>query len=101
MQNIFAIGKTCLGHEQADNVKCDKGVDNEKVEMSDRAKVEWKTKSKLDDINEILRKIQNIKNQHQRHLLNCFNSSDSTGSQDLKLHGKKGKNDPLIREAIK
>ena len=32
-QNIFAIGKTCLGHEQADNVKCDKGVDNEKVDM--------------------------------------------------------------------
>ena len=39
-QNIFAIGKPCLGHEQADNVKCDKGVDNETVEMVDHAKVE-------------------------------------------------------------
>ena len=40
LQNIFAIGKTCLGHWQADNVKCDKRVDNEKVYMVDRAKVE-------------------------------------------------------------
>ena len=40
-QNIFAIGKTCLGHEQADNLKCDKdNVKCEKVEMVDRAKGE-------------------------------------------------------------
>ena len=40
-QNICAIGKTCLGHEQADYVKCDKNnVKCEKVEMVDRAKVE-------------------------------------------------------------
>ena len=39
-QNIFAIGKTCFGHEQTDNVKCDKGVDNEKVDMVEHAKVD-------------------------------------------------------------